>query len=149
MAGRRAPQVLLPELCERAHALVVETPLMAELPAVKATHPSPYLIPCTGGWRAATALPPRRAGFVAGYVGTVGWAKLHPEYVDMSVAARIPGARFLVCGGGDAVKPVSARARELGAGHRFDVRGPVSDVRGALAEMDVFGYRSARRATPP
>ncbi len=77
--------------------------------------------------------------FIVGYVGTVDFIKMHPGYLRMSAAARIPGIRFEVCGDGP-LDEMEARAEALGAADRFVFRGLVRDVGAALATFDVFGY---------
>ncbi len=145
VSGQRAPQVLLADVCRRAHTLVATSVVTAELPVVREHAPATRVLAVCGG---ELGRPPKRDAtaepFTVGYVGTVGWAKLHPEFVAMSASAALPNARFVVCGGGDAVRAVRAAARRHGQEARFDVRGPVADVAGALAAMDVFGYPLCR-----
>jgi hypothetical protein len=65
---------------------------------------------------------------------------MHPRYVEMSARVRVPGVSFVVCGSGDGFAALARRARELGLGERFELRGFVEDVASVLAELDVFGY---------
>ncbi len=77
--------------------------------------------------------------FNVGYIGTVAFTKMHPNYVAMSSAVRIPEARFIVCGGG-IEHQLRQQAHDLGDAHRFDFRGYVQDIRPVIEILDVYGY---------
>lgn len=85
------------------------------------------------------AVPGRGSGFVVGYVGTVDFHKMHPDYAAMNAAVRVEDARFVVCGDGD-LDALNERIRATGREKNFDVRGYVENVAPVFAEMDVFGY---------
>ncbi len=78
-------------------------------------------------------------GFNIGYIGTVDYMKMHPDYLKMNLAANIKGAKFIVCGG-----PSERRLRQevhaMSADESFDIRGQVSDISSVLSVLDVFGY---------
>jgi glycosyltransferase involved in cell wall biosynthesis len=78
------------------------------------------------------------AAFTVGHVGTLDFAKLHPEFIAMSAA--VPGARFVVCGEGAAVPELRRQAEAAGAADRFEFRGYVEDLAAVLGEFDAFGY---------
>ncbi len=65
-----------------------------------------------------------------GYVGTVDWKKLHPNFIQMCIAINIPDVRFTIIG----------ENNTLICGDKFVFYGKVDDVAPYLAEMDVFGY---------
>jgi hypothetical protein len=80
------------------------------------------------------------SGFNVGYIGTVNFMKMHRNYVHMSAAAKIPDARFMVCGhGGDHIH-LQDDARALGVESRFSINDTVADITPLLEIMDVFGY---------
>jgi len=79
-------------------------------------------------------------GFNIGYIGTVDFSKMHPNYVRMSAGARIPGARFIVCGPGGEQDTIRAQAAQLGRADSFDVRGMVQDIAPVLSALDAYGY---------
>ena len=64
---------------------------------------------------------------------------MHPHFIQMSAAADIPAARFVVCGGPNEVA-VRQDAVFAGVADRFDFLGQVSDVASQLATFDAFGY---------
>lgn len=83
--------------------------------------------------------PRAHEGFNVGYIGTIDFIKMHPDYVKMSSSIRIPGVKFVVCGDGS-LDVLKQQASALGCLDRFDFRGYVQDVRPAIEEFDVYGY---------
>lgn len=83
-----------------------------------------------------TAMP--HEGFNIGYVGTVDFVKMHPDFARMSASIDIPDARFLVCGEGR-VYMLEEKVRAIGD-HRFEICGYVDDIRTILCKLDVYGY---------
>jgi glycosyltransferase involved in cell wall biosynthesis len=83
--------------------------------------------------------PVKHEGFNIGYVGTVGYQKIHPHFIEMCKAINIPKVRFTVVGD---VTGTVAFGEGLGRvqDQRFTFTGKVDDVAPYLAEMDVFGY---------
>ena len=81
----------------------------------------------------------RHDGFRVGYIGTVDFFKMHPDYVPMSAAVDVPDVRFVVCGGGKQ-EVLREQARALGAESRFEFRGYVNDIKSVIEELDVYGY---------
>lgn len=77
--------------------------------------------------------------FNVGYIGTVNFAKMHPNYVPMSAQIDIPNVRFIVCGGG-IQKELQKKAQQLGVAERFDFRGYVENIKSIIETLDVFGY---------
>ncbi len=80
------------------------------------------------------------AGFNVGYIGTVDFLKMHPDFVALASAVRVPGIKFTVCGTGGAMETIRAQAEALGAAAKFEVKGYVEDIRTVLDTMDVYGY---------
>jgi glycosyltransferase involved in cell wall biosynthesis len=77
--------------------------------------------------------PKAHEGFNIGYIGTIDYKKMHPQWARMSseIAARIPEARFTVIGDNN---------HGFQNDGIFTFTGKVDDVAPYLAEMDVFGY---------
>lgn len=83
--------------------------------------------------------PEKHHGFNVGYIGTVDYAKMHPEYLAMHAAADVLDLNCIVCGG-SREEELRQQALSLGIADRFDIRGHVADVGKVLGELDVFGY---------
>lgn len=71
--------------------------------------------------------------FTIGYVGTVDYVKMHPQYIE--VLSKTAADKFIIVGGGD-----YERICESCSDNRFQFVGKVSDVKKYLSQMDVFGY---------
>ncbi|HJX30675.1 MAG TPA: glycosyltransferase family 4 protein, partial [Thermodesulfobacteriota bacterium] len=139
--GLNPPQVITTELIDFADRVLVKTPKTLTLPAC---------------WKAPVSLatllyspidldrlenfsPVAHNTFNIGYIGTVNFTKMHPYFIRMSAAVRVPNVRLIVCGTG-IEKQLKNQATALGASGRFDFRGYVENIRSVLAELDVFGY---------
>lgn len=73
------------------------------------------------------------AGFTVGYVGTVDYVKMHPQYIE--VLSKTSSDKFIIVGGGN-----YERICKSCSDNRFQFVGKVSDVKKYLSQMDVFGY---------
>lgn len=92
----------------------------------------PEYIWSTGDMQRFLSLKPvPHDGFNVGYIGTVDYKKMHPEFIDMCLAADIPDAHFYVIG-----------ENKIGGkiGKKFTFTGKVDDVAPYLARLDVLGY---------
>lgn len=80
--------------------------------------------------------PKPHRGFNIGYVGTVDYKKLHPDFIPMclEIKKRIPDARFLIAGN------VNIHIDQSLDKETFKFLGEVEDIPGLLAYCDVFGY---------
>lgn len=95
---------------------------------------------CSGLGRVANVRKQPHQGFRVGYVGTLDFSKLHPDFVSMSVNAAIQGARFSVYGQGESRGLIEEQIRRAGAIDRFYLGGYVEDIGPVFASMDVLGY---------
>jgi len=80
------------------------------------------------------------AHYTVGYVGTMGFCKLHPSFIDFCAAAWTPDTQFLMVGSPSTQKELLTSAEEKGIAEQFQFCGQLPDVSSALAQMDVFGY---------
>jgi len=78
--------------------------------------------------------------FVVGYVGTMGFCKLHPDFVEYCAAVGIPDVEFAMAGSPSTRDEILQAAERMGIADKFVFYGQVSDVPTALAKMDIFGY---------
>jgi len=83
--------------------------------------------------------------FVVGYIGTVDYAKLHPDFLEMckGIIDVFPEAniKFVVVGGLKHYE-IEAEADAMGIGDKFEFTGYVSkdSLKDYLKSFDVFGY---------
>jgi glycosyltransferase involved in cell wall biosynthesis len=146
VAGDRPPQVITSALVEYADFILTSSPYTCELPIFQRL-PSEVRDEKLGMVYSGADLA-RLSGiqyqpherFNVGYIGTVDFVKLHPNYVRMSAAIRIPSIRFIVCGAGNGYARLKQQAQRLGVAERFDFRGYVEDIKPVIETLDVFGY---------
>lgn len=77
--------------------------------------------------------------FIVGYIGTVDFIKMHPNYIAMSSSINVPNIKFSICGDGT-LEELKEQARQMQAEDKFDFVGYVKDVALHLKSFDVFGY---------
>jgi hypothetical protein len=95
----------------------------------------------TGNMERFLAIKPKsHKRFNVGYVGTVGYQKIHPHFIELCKEIQIPDIRFTIVG--DITTGTVSQGEGLGRIYdsRFTFTGKVDDVAPYLAEMDVFGY---------
>lgn len=77
--------------------------------------------------------------FTVGYIGTVDYVKMHPEFLDFCESVPISKLKFIVCGGDGELsieKDNNSRRNPL----PIEFTGPVDNINHYLAQFDVFGY---------
>ena len=79
-------------------------------------------------------------GFNVGYIGTLDWVKMHPDFLEISAGIRIPEARFIICGRGAGEAKLREAARSRGLEDRFQFLGFVEEIASIIEVLDVFGY---------
>ncbi|PJE67693.1 glycosyl transferase, group 1-like protein [Candidatus Shapirobacteria bacterium CG10_big_fil_rev_8_21_14_0_10_40_9] len=94
----------------------------------------------TGGVEHVKSVKPKEhSGFNIGYIGTVDYAKLHPNFLNICNKVNIPEVKFIVCGG-SSEKEIKKEAEKLGIAEKFNFTGLVSDITEYLSIFDIFGY---------
>jgi len=94
----------------------------------------------TGGVDHVKSVKPKtHTGFNVGYIGTVDYAKMHPDFLNICNQVDIPNVNFIVCGG-PKEKELKQEAECLGIGEKFNITGLVPDIKEYLSLFDVFGY---------
>lgn len=78
-------------------------------------------------------------GFNVGYIGTVDYAKMHPDFLNICNQVDIPDVKFIVCSG-PKEKELKQQAERLGIGGKFNITGMVPDIKEYLSLFDIFGY---------
>ncbi len=94
----------------------------------------------TGGIDHVKSVKPKQhKGFNVGYIGTVDYAKLHPNFLNICSKINIPKVKFIVCGGANE-RRIKQEAEALGIDKKFNFTGTVADITKYLAIFDIFGY---------
>jgi L-malate glycosyltransferase len=145
VAGHAAPQIFTKKLVAFPDRFVVATPWSLKAPVIRSFDRSwrdehvRLVFTCAGIERIEGVKRVSHDHFTVGYIGTVDYCKLHPSFLRMSAAARIPGARFVVCGG-ERHEELRREARECGIDDAFVFTGRVENINDYLGTFDVFGY---------
>ena len=140
IAGVKPPQIIVSSVVAYADQCSV-SPFSIAIPALREAAAEGRAHPVRSprdDERLDDCQPQPHPGFNVGYVGTVNFSKMHPSFVAMSAAIRVPGLRVVVCGACDT--EVHKQVAGLGAEGRFDFRGYVEDLRPVLESLDVFAY---------
>jgi glycosyltransferase involved in cell wall biosynthesis len=141
--GFAAPQSFLPELFDLPDLFIFATKASMNAPVVREL---PHDIrrglrvirSCAG--IPADAKKPfcRKKPFQFGYVGTVEPAKMHPDFLKLCAAAKIP-SRCIVAGG-PAHNELRSQAERMGIGDQFEILGQVEDTGPIFGCLHVFAY---------
>lgn len=75
-----------------------------------------------------------------GYVGTLNFAKLHPQLLDFLAAVNLPGFRLHLVGDPTTGADLLEQAATNGILERLDIRGYTTNVAAELARFDVLAY---------
>jgi glycosyltransferase involved in cell wall biosynthesis len=141
--GFAAPQSFFPELFDFPDRFVFATKASWQSPAVhglpsKIMNKLRVIRSCAG--IPANAIKPciKNGPFQFGYVGTVEPAKMHPDFLELCAAAKIP-SRCIVAGG-PAHDELRSQADHLGLGNQFDILGPVDDPMPYFRRLHAFAY---------
>lgn len=78
-------------------------------------------------------------GFNVGYIGTVDYAKMHPEFIQICKNIKIPNIKFTVIGGEKEHKLIN-EAKKCNIYDKFNITGKVGDILPYLSSFDVFAY---------
>jgi len=145
-SGFYPPNIYTKKILEYPDIFVFTTPLSYDVKDVKVSlfKNNFYDIWSTDGVdRYKNIKPKKHEGFIIGYVGTVDYAKLHPDFLKMckGIIEIIPDVKFIVVGGLKE-KEIEAEADKMGIGNKFEFVGhvPESTLKEYLEIFDVFGY---------
>lgn len=143
--GHKAPHIFNDRVLSYPDIFVVGTPYSLESDVIKGMsskwhkHKLRVIFASPGYQHIEYIRPKEHDGFNVGYIGTVDYMKMHPDYLKMNLSANIKDAKFIVCGG-PSEKGLRQEVHALNADESFDIRGPVSDISPVLSILDVFGY---------
>jgi L-malate glycosyltransferase len=141
--GFASPQSFFPELFEFPDRFVFATKASLQYPIVRELpqHLKSKLrvIRSCAGIPAGAVHPCKKDGpFQFGYVGTVEPAKMHPDFLNLCVSAKIH-AQCIVAGG-PRHNELRTQANLLGVGDQFDILGPVDDPVPIFRRLHAFAY---------
>lgn len=95
----------------------------------------------TGGYDNVSAVVPRaHQGFNIGFIGTLDFRKLNPEFVDFCAEVDIPDAKFILVGNPENRQSIIKQAQDRDIEGKFEFTGFTNNVKSELERFDVFGY---------
>lgn len=77
--------------------------------------------------------------FNIGYIGTVDYAKMHPDFLQICKNCNIPNSKFIVVGG-DKENLLKKEAETLGIANKLEIIGKISNIKPSLSKFDIFAY---------
>lgn len=143
ISGYHPPAVFTQDALDMADIFCLSTPHSENHPLIQAQPKGKVrTIFIAGGStkRVANVTSRPHSGFNVGYVGTVDFCKMHPDFLSMSAASHIPDVRFIICGEGASREELETTAAKLGVSNIFDFKGHVDDIAEVFSQLDVFGY---------
>lgn len=143
ISGNEAPQIFTNNLLNYPDFFVFTTPISFYQTTIQCFSDQAKLktIWSTGGFSHINPVRSENSSkFNIGYLGTVDFAKMHPEFVDMCAKINIPNVHFIVCGGGCDLDTLKQEVKKRGIESRFTFTGFVQNISSYFAKFDVFGY---------
>lgn len=139
--GATAPQVITQELLDYSDFILATSRSTLDLPVFKNVDRNcTDVVSGISDWdRLGNVVKKQHEGFNVGYIGTVNFAKLHPNFIPMSASVEIPDVKFLVYGGG-IEKELQEQVVKINATGKFGFGGYVENIKPILENLDVFGY---------
>ncbi len=143
-SGFNAPYVFTEKILNYPDLFVLTTPVSLATKEIKNLSDDRRrtlrVIWSTGGVEHVKAVQSQKHdGFNIGYIGTVDYAKLHPNFLKICDKINIPDVKFIVCGGANELE-IKKEAEALGIAGKFIFTGLISDIKEYLPIFDVFGY---------
>jgi len=145
-SGFHPPNIFPKKILEYPDMFVFTTPLSYRIREVKELSPEKkktlYDIWSTDGVDKYKNIEHKEhKGFIVGYIGTVDYAKLHPDFLKICQEIDIPDIKFIVIGGLKE-KEIEAEAKKMGIADKFKFTGfiPKKELINYLKIFDVFGY---------
>ncbi len=145
VSGLHPPQIL-PAFVRAPHRFLFTSPCSLEHPALSQLGPEAGLrigvVFSSGGFEDFPDMPcrPKSKQLRAGYVGTLNFAKLHPQLMDYLAAVDLPGFRLAMVGDPTTGDELQERAEALSLTDRIELRGYCTNIAETLSNFDVFAY---------
>lgn len=142
ISGFNPPYVFTQKVLNYPDKFIFTTPLSFNTDEVKKIKSKNKLgfIWSTGGVNHVKNIVPKpHKWFNVGYIGTVDYSKMHPDFLKICSKIDIPDVRFIVCGGAKHLE-LKKQAQKLEIADKFEFLGEVKDITKYLEIFDVFGY---------
>ena len=95
----------------------------------------------SGGYDNVTGIVAKsHSGFNIGFIGTLDFRKLNPEFVDFCAEVNISNSRFILVGNPENKQSIIKQAQKKNIENKFEFTGFTNDVKAEFERFDVFGY---------
>lgn len=129
------------ELLQRFDRVIFTSPFTLTLPHLKGLSVQSNVVYGLNDLNRFAGLKQKPHGqYTIGYAGTLGFCKLHPDFVDFCAAVKLPGVQFALAGQPSTKEIILSQASEKGISANFLFYGYLKDVAGVLEQADIFGY---------
>lgn len=137
--GSTPPHIISPLIASKIQIHVASAPDTLTLPLFKnAASGSTAWILAGADFERLAETTPSVHNFTVGYIGTIDFAKMHPDFIEL--CSQVADTRFVVCGSGPAERDLKSQAARHGISSCLEFRGYAMDIGQALQDIDVFGY---------
>lgn len=75
-----------------------------------------------------------------GYIGSIDFAKMSPDFIEICSKIDIENVNFIVCGDGCDLENLKNQAKEKNIEHKIIFTGFTNDIKKYLSIIDIFGY---------
>lgn len=144
VSGLHPPELPVP-FVQLPHRFILTSPCSFEHPGLAELPPSERAniatIFSSGGFDDYPILPRTHSGPLrVGYVGTLNFAKLHPDFLAYLAAVDLPQFKVTLFGDPTTAKSLQQQAQARGLDTLLDFRGYSTDMASELARLDVLAY---------
>lgn len=143
VSGNEAPHIFSHALFDYPDYFIFTTPmsyLVDEVVSYPKTHGIFRAIWSTGGLEhVKNIIRKEHHGFNVGYIGTVDYSKMHPNFLNICEKIDISESKFIICGGGH-IDELKEEVVKRGLKDKFVFTGFVDDISPYLEIFDVFAY---------
>lgn len=142
VSGNSAPQFFTKPLLEYPNKFIFTTPISYQVDEVSISNNIKFEdIWATTNFKQVKNIKIKKHDtFNIGYVGTIDFSKLYPNFVELCSKIEIPNVRFIICGEGSHLEFIKNQVKEKGLEDKFIFTGFVHNIKKYLSLCDIFGY---------
>lgn len=142
VSGFNPPYVFPNKILDMSDKFIFTTPIsyrVKEIQDYQAKEKFTSILSTSGVEKYANIELTSHESFNVGYIGTVDYAKMHPEFIEICRNLEIPNIKFIVIGG-EKENILISEAKKYDIYDKFNITGKVGDIIPYLSSFDVFAY---------
>lgn len=144
VSGKKAPNIFSNALFKLSDLFIFSTPesfLIEKVIKYKETNNIFSHIWSTAGLSHLNKFNKKKSDtFKIGYIGTIDYAKIYPNFLNMLSKINIHNIEFIFCGDGNNLKEIKQEIFEKNIQRNFSFPGFITDINEYLNEFDIFCY---------